>query len=420
MQFATVNKDGEHFQRVLTAIDQDSPSVDAFHRLRTSSPTTLFDSQLQYNNIPFIWQSEITGSATDTHNINSSSTTMTVTASASDSVIRQTRLYYRYQPGKSQFINMTAVLGEAVAGVVKRFGYFDGENGVFLEQDGTDGLNLVVRSNVTGSPVNNKVLQSDWNLDRLDGSKNRFNKSGKVLDITNNQILYIDLQWLSAGTVRIGFDIDNELIYVHKFKHSNVIDTAFISTANLPIRYEITTDGTNGGSLVAICSAISSEGGFATDFGFPNTASNADAGLSVNAADVPVLTIRPKATFNGLVNRSQIITESVALLGTQPAAFKLVCGGTLTGAAFSGVHDESMVEFDANATAISGGFAVMSHPVERGGAFNIEKDLHLPLSIDISGGHPVAPLLTDNLTIVASKIAGASTINASLNWIELR
>ena len=420
MQFATKNKDGEHFQRVLTEIDQDSPSVDAFHRLRTSSPTTLFDSQLQYNNVPFIWQSQITGSGTDTHDPNASNTVMAVTANAADSVTRQTRLYYRYQPGKSQLINTTFVLGAAVAGVVKRVGYFDDENGIFLEQDGTNGLNLVIRSNVTGSPIDNKISQTDWNVDRVDGSKNKFNKSSQLLDITTNEILYIDLQWLSAGTVRIAFDLDGEEIIVHKFKHANVISTAFMTTANLPVRYEITTDGTNGGSMIAICSSISSEGGFTTDFGFPYTASNADGGVSVTGADVPILTIRPKLTFNGLVNRSQIITELVALLGTQPAAFKLVHGGTLTGASFSSVHSESMVEFDSDATAISGGFAVISHPVEKAGVFDMEKDLHLPLSLDISGAHPVAPLLTDNLTVVGSKIAANSTINASLNWIELR
>lgn len=420
MEFATKNQDGEHFQRVLTQGDQDSVGVDAFHRSRVSNPVTLFDSQLQYNNVPFIWESQLMGSATDTHDINGSCTTMAVTASAADSVIRQTRLYYRYQPGKSQAINMTFVLGAATAGVVKRVGYFDDNDGILLEQDGTNGLNLVVRSSTTGSPVNNKISQTSWNVDRLDGSRNRFNKSGRTLDVLMNQILYVDLQWLSAGTVRISLDVGGEVVIVHKFKHANKIPIPFMTTANLPVRYEITTDGTNAGSMIAICSAIASEGGFTTDFGFPNAASNADVGVSVTGANVPILSIRPKTTFNGKINRSQIITESIAVLGTQPASFELICGGTLTGAAFSGVHDESMVEFDSSATAISGGFTVISHPLEKAGVFSLEKDLHLPLSLDISGGRPVTPLLTDNLTLVGNKIAGNSTVNASINWIELR
>lgn len=420
MLFATKNRNGEHFQRVLIDFDSGTSAVDAFHRLRVSNPTTLFGSQLQYNNVPFIWESKITGSATDIHDINGSCTTMTVTANASDSVIRQTRLYYRYQPGKSQFINITFVLGSPTAGVVKRVGYFDAENGVFLEQDGTNALNIVIRSNVTGSIVNNKVRQQDWNIDRLDGSSNRFDKSSKTLDVTKNQLLYIDLQWLSAGSVRIGFDIGGEMVYVHRFEHANIIATSLMSTANLPVRYEITTDGTNNGSMIAICSAIASEGGFETDFGFPYTAFNTDGGVTISGPDVPIISIRPKLTFNSITNRGKIINESVALLGTQPAAFKLICGGTLTGASFNSVHDESIVEFDIAAMAISGGFAVMSHPVEKGGAFNMEKDLHLPLSLNIDGSHPLAPLITDNITIVASKISANSTINASLNWIELR
>ncbi len=418
MIFASKNRDGEHFQRVLIDFDSGSPAIDAFHRLRVSNPTTLFDSQLQFNNIPFLWECVTTGGGVDVHAGLTSSTLMSVGASASDSVIRQTRLYYRYQPGKSQYINMTTVLGIGRPGVVKRVGYFDEENGVFLEQDGSI-INLVLRSNVTGTPLETRIAQKDWNGDRLDGSKNRFNVSGQILNVLRNQLIYFDLQWLSAGTVRVGFDIKGAIVYAHRFEHANVLTLPLMTTANLPIRYEITSDGQNEGSLRAICAAIESEGGFEEQFGFPFTATNATAGTSVAGDDLPILTIRPKLIFNSITNRAQIIHKSIAVLGTQPAVFKLVCGGILTNASFSSVDDESMAEFDTSATAISGGIALLSNPVERGGVFETKRDLHIPISLDIAGNHPTIPF-TDNLTVVASKISATSMANVSLNWEEQR
>jgi len=41
--------------------------VDAFARMRVSDPVTLFDSQMQYNTSPLLWESALTGSGTATH-----------------------------------------------------------------------------------------------------------------------------------------------------------------------------------------------------------------------------------------------------------------------------------------------------------------------------------------------------------------
>ena len=62
--------------------------------------------------------------------------------------------------------------------------------------------------------------------------------------------------------MRIGFVIAGRTIYVHEFLHSNVTQGAYMSTPNLPLRYEIENDGTGVASeLEHICSSVISEGG---------------------------------------------------------------------------------------------------------------------------------------------------------------
>lgn len=54
---------------------------------------------------------------------------------------------------------LTFVLGANTAGITREVGYFDNNNGLFLRQT-EEGLSFVVRSNVTGTPVDTVIPQS--------------------------------------------------------------------------------------------------------------------------------------------------------------------------------------------------------------------------------------------------------------------
>jgi hypothetical protein len=72
---------------------------------------------------------------------------------------------------------------------------------MYFEIDDTTAY-FVERSLSTGTET--RVAQEDWNIDKLDGT----GVSGITLDITKAQILWMDIEWLGLGTVRIGFVID--------------------------------------------------------------------------------------------------------------------------------------------------------------------------------------------------------------------
>lgn len=398
----------------------DSPSIDAFARWRVSEPAGLFDSQLQYDEADLFWDEYITGStAAVTHLPNESSARLRITGN--EQIFRQTRAYHRYQPGKSQFILQTFVFPTIETGVVRRVGYFDGENGIFLDVSGTD-LRLIRRTNASGTAVDNVITQANWNLDTFDGNGD----SGITLDITKTQILIIDLEWLGVGRVRAGFVIDGVPVYAHEFLNANNLTTVYMTTPNLPLRYEIEADPGLTGTydLHQICCQVSSEGGFEEERGIPFAVDTSITGTIAVTTRQAVLSIRPKATFNGLVNRAQITPESYGVLAeTNSALVEIIYNGTLpTGTAWTGADSESIVEYAVDAGVITGGIKVFSEYIPSSGA-NPNSRIgegesallsKLPLTLDINGENPI------NLSIVVTSLNATSNINASFRWREIK
>jgi len=386
-------------------------TFDAFSRFRVSEPLTIFEVQHQYNTQPLIWIDTTDNGGTISHLPNESSVSLNVTTESGSKVIRQTKEYFRYQPGKSQYVAMTGVLGSPKEGVTQRIGYYDDNNGMFFEQD-QDGLKVVIRNSTSGSPVNTSISQLNWNLDKLDGN----GPSGSVIDASLAQIFIIDFQWLGVGRIRFGFNIGGKLIYVHEVLNSNVMSTVYSTTANLPLRYEIanTQDTASISSMKQICSTVISEGGYNRD-GFPFTANNGTTGISVTTRR-PVLSIRSRSTFNSITNTSVIIPLEISILSQSNGVFfELVHGGTLTNASWSNVNtDNSTVESDVSATAISGGLILSSGYILASGTGNrivgsVTKGLlsKLPLANN------------DTISIVCTSLNDTATCRASIDWHEL-
>lgn len=400
-----------------TVTFKDSPAQDAFGRLRTSDPVTLFASQFQYDLQPLMWESALTAGGTATHLPNESSVRLRV-ATNGDKVIRQSRIYTRYRPGKSLLVALTFVMGSDTANVRKRLGYFDASNGIFLEQNGVTQTSIVRRTSTSGSPVDNLVAQADWNLDKFDGT----GPSGITLDFTKAQILMMDLQWLGVGRVRVGFDINGVFYPAHQFLNANNLSTVYMTTANLPIRYEIEATGAIGGNtdLIQICSMVSSEGGFESELGMPRSFGRTTA-TSVTSRR-PILSIRPKLTFNGIVNRGLILPEGVSLTAaTNDSYWELVYGGTVsTGTAWTSVSANSLTEYDVGSSAISGGEVIASGFIvtaSGGGSPRLQTSENIisrfPLTLDIAGTG------FTTLSLVCTSFTGTSSVTGTIDWREL-
>lgn len=387
----------------------DSPSIDAFGRWRTSEPYTIFDSKQVFDNLPLLYDDqEVSGSGTgSTHNPNHAATELTVSANTAGKRVRQSFMRFNYQPGKSHLIFVTGTLGDGGTGIGAAMGYFDDQNGLFAKSDGGVAY-FVKRSYYTGSVVDTEVAQADWNLDVMDGT----GASGYTLDPTKSQILIIDFEWLGVGRVRMGWVIDGKVVYCHEFLHSNREAGVYISTPNLPIRYEIENDGTGGAAtLQCICASIQSEGGRQNNGYLRHQDTGAVTGLAAGTA-YAIMGGRLKSTHLG----ATVLVENISVIGSanDQAHWELRIGGTVAGTfTYNDVTNSAVqVAIGSSSNTVTGGIEIDGgyFSTTQAVTFTVPNALHLGAEID---GTP------QEWQLVIIPITNNMTVRASVTWREL-
>lgn len=404
-------------------VDFHFPNLDAFGRLRVSEVQTIFDSTLQYNtNTTFKWNELLVGGATVVHVPNESSVILQCGTASGDKVIRQSKRHIRYQAGKSQFVANSGVLGVKKVNVRQRIGIFDELNGLFFEQDEND-LKVVRRTNVTGTPTDNPVNQDSWNLDKLDGT----GISGITLDMSKSQIFIIDFQWLGVGRVRFGFDLNGEKVYVHEFDNSNLLTEVYMTTSNLPVRYEIENTGiaASATDLKQICSSVASEAGFQDERGITFSV---NTGSTIVGAGTrrPILSIMPKTVFgssSGIINRAEIIPQAIDLIATNTAyLYEVVYNGTLNSTVWVESSTNCSFYHQTVSTGITGGEVIISGFIaaatKSNAALNTLFSNKLSICNTLNGTTTVT--LPDRLSIVMTSVGGSTGgVSVSLDVLQL-
>jgi hypothetical protein len=332
------------------------PTSDAFGRLRVSEPYTLFDTRnMYYDHGQFA--SNLVSSGNVVYNANSSTYLMSVTANG-DAVYRETVKTFVYQPGKSLLVLNTFCGNTPAAGLTQRVGYFNDENGIYFEVNGTT-KNLVIRSSSTGSLTYETVAQNAWNGDRLDGAGGANNPSGITLNVDRDQIFWMDVEWLGVGSVRTGFVINGQYITCHTFNHANQSGnvTTYMGTANLPCRYELISTGP-AGNLRQICSTVISEGGYQLS-GEQKSAGHTfaeDVSLPNDDSFVPVFSIRLKSTMPDAVVIPT--TWSLSVSSNDLYAWKVYRRAITSGGSWNSAGADSPVEYNLAPTALVSGDVV--------------------------------------------------------------
>lgn len=396
-------------------------NTDAFGRIRVSEPYTLFDSQNRYA-ADNQFNSATTGTGATTYNSNKACVELSVGGGGVGSVKRQTYRVFPYQPGKGLLVLATFVMdANNSLNLTQRVGYFNDQNGVFFQRiDGT--FSFVLRSSsrpTPGMPSDARTVnQSSWNGDKLDGT----GASGYTLDPTKAQILWMDFEWLGVGSVRCGFIINGEYIVCHTFQNANVIDSVYMTTAILPVRYEITSTSAIAATMQQICCSVVSEGGF-EQTSIDHVARRTAIFTTINTAAnfLPIVSIRLASTALGAVvlpNRVQFLPTT-----SQNYEIALLKNPTLTGATWAAtVPSDSNVEFDVAATAISSvGTIVQTDYVTASGSAGVSNtsaptgyNFDLQLGVSLAG-------VSDIYTLGVRTVSGATTGDGvgSLSFYDL-
>ena len=400
---------------------ESQTNFDAFGRMRVSEPFTLFDSSHRFNDNG-LWNTLSGTGGAIAFNSGQGLMDLSVTSSSGSAVMRETTKVFAYQPGKSLLVLNTFVMSSAKDNLVQKVGYFGTKNGIYLELNNSI-LSFVERTSVVGASVTEtKINQADWNGDKLDGT----GPSKLTLDVSKAQILWMDIEWLGVGTVRTGFVIDGKFIVCHSFHHANIISSTYITSASLPLRYEIYNSAatTDSSTLKQICSTVISEGGYEIrgsqreidlPVASPRTCTNANTFY-------PVISLRLKNTSDRL--DSIVILSALNVIGVGNNAifnWKLVSNGTTASGTWVSAGDESSVEYNTSGT----GFTIGNGRIIAGGYFTSSTQSSSPVTL-LSNDLFKFQLERNSFTssgsemtlITASKSAG-DLVYASLDWEEV-
>ena len=327
---------------------------DAFGRLRVSEPYTIFDTQARYfDHNQFATYTN--GTANVVYVQNQSSYQLNVGTQANDSVIRESTKVFPYQPGKSQLTLNTFCFNTPKTNLRQRVGLFGANDGVYFENDGTYNY-FVIRSGSTG--VEERVRQDAWNVDRLNPSYGN-NPSGITLHVDRTQIMFADVEWLGVGSVRVGFVIDGAYIICHQFNHANQPGNTkvYMTTATLPIRYEITNTGitANSSMMTQICSSVVSEGGFVLK-GTPASIGHnlsTPVRLPNDQSFKPLIAIRLRSSYPDAVILP--VTFTISPVSQSNFKYRIYRKAATSGGTWANVSSTSPVEYNLNPTSISSG-----------------------------------------------------------------
>ena len=391
-------------------------ATDAFGRIRTSSPLTLFDSSHRYKDNG-LWATSTATGGTSTFDANAGLVNLSVTTSSGSEVIRETTKCFSYQPGKSLLVMSTFVLSPAKTNLRQRIGYYGAANGMYLELNNTT-LSFVERSSSTGSLTETRVPQSDWNIDPLNGT----GPSNLTLDPTKSQILWMDIEWLGLGTVRMGFVINGKFIHCHSFHHANIITSTYITTASLPLRYEITnTAATASASILKqVCSTILSEGGYELR-GLQQaigTTITAPYALTTAGTYYPIVSLRLKSTALDAI----VILTALSILGATANVnynWRVIASATTTGGTWTSAGTESSVEYNLTGTATTGGRVLaqgyFSSTNQSTASVDILKEALFKFQLE-RNGLTATPY---ELSLVVTASVATSNVHASMDWEEI-
>ena len=238
--------------------------------------------------------------------------------------------YHHYFPGSSHLYMSTCALNNPTqAGSTRRWGMFDANNGFFFvvgtggsaANDNT-GFCAVIRSNSSAAIAERGgkdliIPRNSWNGDKLDGTGD----SQQVLDLSKDNIWWIDVQWHGSGRVRFGTYIDGQRVVCHSYYHGNAYEYSMTQTASLPVCFSNKSSGTTSQELYLETWSVSVWTETTKDLiksGKPSTYASSQTTVTANISDSwqYLFSISPKSNIDtGIVNHSLYMPTSISAYG---------------------------------------------------------------------------------------------------------
>ena len=412
--------------------------LDAFGRMRMATPYTLADYKNQYaidQNLCFIGSN---GGFSNFSKYQAAAQLSNTIQNGATSIL-QSYMYHNYQPGKSQLVLQSFNFNGYTCNVTKRIGYFDDNDGIYLELSGSNSgagaLSINIRSSV-GYPTiaTQQAVQGSWNIDNVNGGTGGPNPSGVNLNMSNVQLFFTDFQWLGVGRVRCGFVISGQMIDCHEFNCANITSNIYMTTGSLPIRAEMRNIATLSAptTMNKLCSTVICEGGYqesGIDFSYTT---NFTSGTNVAGNDVnhPVFCLKLAPTYNTYPNHVYLKLTGISIYTTASSVVynivKVNSSNLVSGGSWYNIGDSSASMFSSNMTSFTGssanclssGFALAT---TGGGAYNfpIQNSIIATTKRNLIANNIQGTDSQTYVVLISNKTNSATSVDVSLQWQEI-
>lgn len=357
-----------------------------------------------------LFYTQTVNSGSSTYDNNLSIVKLEVTTNSTSRCCRTTNRNHYYQPGISMMSILSVSCGDSGKTNNKRqWGIFSDNNGFFFELSGTT-LCVCSRTNMSGSVVDNKITQSNWNIDKLDGT----GQSEINIDVTKAYQYFIVFNWPS-GTVSYGIQ-DSLLgrIICHKIYDSGISPYSTIRTGSLPVRFNNENYGiVSGGSQLNEIMAIVKSESIDPMYTFWRFGDISCSNKTVTT-NTPILSLRSKILLeNGNYNKINSYPETLSVFATgSTIKIQMIShdGSILSGDIWN-LNSKGSLEGDTSSTSIntsSDEYWIMStFYVTKDVATNIDLKPYFELNdegILLSGDN----ITRNNITFVGTILNGTS------------
>lgn len=383
--------------------------------LKVSTPETIFFNTFQYGIETDIWDIYTSNGGSIAFSPDISGVTMQITNQINSTVVRQTKHVMKYIPGRMSELTFAIRFTTPVAGIRRRIGLFDGNDGFYFEDNGGDYACVFISSD-SGVPYMERVSRANWNGDKLDG----LGSSKLTADPEAQQIVSFEYEWYGGGQIIFKYIINGKSIVIHTFNTANRLRFPWCKTPFLPIRLEIVNvTGVNGTFVMYQGSNSLTSQGTTSKLGVLQSVLTSLDGYNMQLAKIfyAVINIRLKPTaLQGVVLPSYF---QVGTVDNTAVFYKLIRNATITGGNWVDMPDpNSFVQYNITSqTQITDGINLDTGFISSstgGMRIEIDKSTHYQLGRSNMGQ------TSDILTLAIAGFGTNKDAIASFTWIEHR
>jgi len=333
---------------------------------------------------------------------------------------RTTNVYYPYTAAEGTYVLFSLASGdEGKAGVVRRWGLYDDDNGIHFQLSGST-LSVNVRSTISGTTVTRTVPQSEFNGDRLlDDNVDRF-----VVDFSKVNLYWVAFQWLGAGVSAFGtISPSGVKTTIHTFENANQFTVPYMQSGTLPVRWEMfnETDTASTSEFKVVCVSVMKQS-YAEEY-VGNSYSVSNFQIPVSGSSYShLISARPKSTINGRKNRKALIPSSMQInVDGSPIELIYSVNATLTGSADFSDNPNPYSAFDVEASGslnMSDVGIITSRTLYGSGVTDTPYTFGILDSLSMGANPNYVPTFT--LSAKCPKPSGTATVDVIIRWKEVQ